>query len=174
MLSPKTIRIGGTTVRQDEHGRLNLNDLHQASGGDQKHRPKYFLQGSQVKGLVEVIKAKGGNPPFEPVAAKRGRFGGGTFVASKLVILYAAWVSPQFLYRVLDVFEEYEVNRATITIKTNEKAKLLAATKARGSVGGSLLRKHQIEQRAIEQQFANLDALVQLSLFPETHQQRLQ
>ena len=43
------LTIGDYSIRQDEDGRYCLNDLHKASGNDQKHFPAYFLRNQQTK-----------------------------------------------------------------------------------------------------------------------------
>lgn len=35
--------IVSVSIRQDEEGRYCLNDLHKASGGEQRHQPRYWL-----------------------------------------------------------------------------------------------------------------------------------
>jgi len=49
---------------------------------------------AQTNDLIDEI-ANGGNPPFNPVNTKQGRYGG-TFVAKELVYAYAMWVSAKF------------------------------------------------------------------------------
>lgn len=90
------ITILSTEIRQ--HGELySLNDLHKASGGAQKHRPKYFLSNQQTKDLIAEISI-GGIPPIQ---AKQGL---GTYACRELVIAYAAWISAAFHLKVIRVF----------------------------------------------------------------------
>ena len=88
--------IGEITILQDEEGRYSLNDLHAASGGAQKHGPKYWMQTLQSKDLIEKLEAElidgkgvliGGIPPIKTVA---GRYGG---TMKKLLITVAAAVA---------------------------------------------------------------------------------
>ena len=44
-----------TYVRQDEQGRFSLNDLHQAAGGEQRHRPNYWLETKQTQDLIAEL-----------------------------------------------------------------------------------------------------------------------
>ena len=46
------ITIIDTAIRQDEHGRYSLNDLHRASGGDKRHQPANFLRADGVQALT--------------------------------------------------------------------------------------------------------------------------
>ncbi|EAX7934190.1 KilA-N domain-containing protein, partial [Salmonella enterica] len=57
--------IDGIEVRRDVHGRYCLNDLHRAAGGEQKYRPKYWLDNKQTRDLIEQLFTEGGIPPSE-------------------------------------------------------------------------------------------------------------
>ena len=94
------ITIDTIVIKQDAEGRYCLNDLHKASGEDQKNRPKYWLENAQTKALVAEIE-KGG---FPPVSTLKGR-NGGTFVVKELVYAYAMWISPQFHLKVIRAYD---------------------------------------------------------------------
>lgn len=99
------IVISGNEVKQDEHGRFRLNDLHRASGGKQKHRPSNFLKTPSGSGLVaEIIKCSPQNT-LAPVETVNGR-GGGTYVSKDVVYSYAMWISPEFQLNVIRKFDE--------------------------------------------------------------------
>ncbi|MDD2977888.1 KilA-N domain-containing protein [Aquabacterium sp.] len=96
-----------TYVRQDDQGRYSLNDLHQAAGGEQRHRPNYWLENQQAKALVAEIETAGipavtGGIP--PVSSAEGR-NGGTLVVRELVYAYAMWISPAFHLKVIRTFD---------------------------------------------------------------------
>ncbi|WP_149796273.1 KilA-N domain-containing protein, partial [Salmonella enterica] len=57
--------IDGIEVRRDVHGRYCLNDLHRAAGGEQKYRPKYWLDNKQTRELIEQLFTEGGIPSSE-------------------------------------------------------------------------------------------------------------
>ena len=72
--------LDDTYVRQDEHGRYSLNDLHRAGGGDPIHRPNQFLRLDQAKALIAEMETA----QICAVSTTEGR-GGGTYVARELV-----------------------------------------------------------------------------------------
>jgi hypothetical protein len=88
--------IGTSEIRQND-GLYSLNDLHQASGGEARHRPNYFLGNDQTKALIEEISIAG----IPAVYAKQKI---GTYACKELVIAYAAWISPEFHLKVIRVF----------------------------------------------------------------------
>jgi len=92
------LSIGSVTIR--EHGGLySLNDLHRASGSDNKHRPSLYLANEQTKALIAEID-KAGIPAFRTT---RGRYAS-TYACRELVIAYAAWISASFQLKVIRVF----------------------------------------------------------------------
>ena len=72
-------------------GLYSLNDLHKASGGENKHRPTFFLQNDETKALIAEIDAQNydvGNPTSKNTAVKIIRGRGkeqGTYVCKELV-----------------------------------------------------------------------------------------
>ena len=102
-----TLTISNTPIKQDAAGRFCLNDLHKASGNQNKHRPKYFLENQQTKELVAEL-SEGGIPPLEqnqPVKTVNGGNQQGTFVVKELVYAYAMWISPAFSLKVIRTFD---------------------------------------------------------------------
>ncbi len=74
-----------------------LNDLHKAGGGEQKHRPKYFLNNQQTQELSREIE-EGGIPPTQVVR------GVGTYACKQIVLAYGMWVSPKLNLAVINAF----------------------------------------------------------------------
>lgn len=97
-----TISIGSSKIRCI-NGLYSLNDLHKASGGEDRHQPRYFLAIQQTKDLISEIQ-NSGNPLFNiAIKITQGR-NGGTYACRELVIAYAAWISPAFHLKVIRVF----------------------------------------------------------------------
>lgn len=91
--------ISDISVRQDSDSRYCLNDLHSASGNEQKHRPKYFLENQQTKNLISVLKEEGGIPPTSVIR------GIGTYSIKEIVYAYAMWISPEFSLKVIRAYD---------------------------------------------------------------------
>ncbi len=99
-MTNSSIVISALPIRQDNDNRYCLNDLHKASGGEQKHRPKYFLQTLQTKGLIAELMEEGG---ITPTLIIRGI---GTYVIKELIYAYAAWISPSFNLKVIRAYDK--------------------------------------------------------------------
>ena len=99
----KTIEIDGAVIRQDQYGRYCLNDLHKASGGQDKHAPYRFIRNEQTQDLITEI-----NRSPDMVNACEMTKGGleqGTYVVKELVYSYAMWISPIFNLKVIRTFD---------------------------------------------------------------------
>lgn len=91
----------------------SLNDLHQASGGLDKHSPFRFMRNESTQELISEMKnemntksgvqkeAQGSDLIFKTL---RGRNIQGTYACEELVLSYAMWISPKFHLVVLRAF----------------------------------------------------------------------
>jgi len=112
------------TIPIRRHGDLfSLNDLHQASGGEDKHRPGYFLENAQTRALAAELETAG----FPAVKTKEGR-NGGTYACRELVIAYASWINAAFHLRVIRVFLDAQAPLPQpMTKQTSEAARAFNA-----------------------------------------------
>ncbi|WP_434657524.1 KilA-N domain-containing protein [Chromobacterium violaceum] len=91
------IQIERIEIKLDAEDRYCLNDLHKASGGDQKNQPRYWLANQSAEELVAEISRI-------PLVTKMGR-NGGTYVCRELVYAYAMWISSSFHLKVIRAFD---------------------------------------------------------------------
>lgn len=94
-------------IPQDEDGRYSLNDLHKAAGGEDRHKPANFMRNDGVKQFIDLLKAEDSNcseVSTLPIRQTAGRYGG-SWVSKDLVYEYAAWISPEFRFKVYRTFE---------------------------------------------------------------------
>jgi len=99
LVNPNTqpLVIGDFSIRQDEDGRYCLNDLHKASGGENKHAPYRFIRLDQTLDLVqEVEQAPDMVLGQKAVNSIHGGNNRGTYVVEDLVYSYAMWISAKF------------------------------------------------------------------------------
>ena len=98
------LTIASTSIRQDEHGRFCLNDLHKASGGADVHKPTFWARTDVTKDLIAEV-SKVADMQLCPLEAKAGRYGG-TYAVKELVYAYAMWVSPKFHLAVIRAYDQ--------------------------------------------------------------------
>ena len=90
------ISVANVSVRQFDN-LYSLNDLHKASGGQDKHSPRRWLQNKQTADLIAEIEIDG----IPSIQKKQGL---GTFVSKELVVHYGMWISPAFSLKVIRAF----------------------------------------------------------------------
>lgn len=133
----------GITVRSNENGLYNLNDLHKLSGGEANKSPSQWLRLNETKELIEECEnltmhmciVKNNKSVIE---VKEGRYGG-TYTHELLLVSYAGWVSTKFQLYINQVFLNSE--RECIAQLEKEKAQLIEFKDdiyRRGIINGSL------------------------------------
>ncbi len=111
--------ISDVVIGENKAGLYSANDLHKASGGLEKHKPKFFLENARTQrflGILEETSAwdsEGGIPPS--LQTVHG-VGGGTFMCRELLTQYASWLSPEIDLAVTRAFIE-KVERDSQTRK---------------------------------------------------------
>lgn len=98
------IVISDISIHKDAHGRYSLNDLHKASGKEDKHQPAFFMRRNETIEMIEVISNSAKSQSYKPVISKSGRYGG-TYVCKELVYSYAMWISAAFALKVIRAYD---------------------------------------------------------------------
>jgi hypothetical protein len=118
------LTIGTTTIHQQD-GLFSLNDFHQASGGEKKYQPAFFLRNDQTKAFIKEISSA--NLQIISIKVIRGRGKAqGTYACRELVIAYAAWISAAFHLKVIQVFLERTLP-ATPDVERQSRALAMAS-----------------------------------------------
>jgi len=107
LLNPNSqpLVIGEFSIRQDDEGRYCLNDLHKASGGENKHAPYRFIRLDQTMDLIqEIDQAPDMALGQKAVNSIHGGNDRGTYVVEDLVYSYAMWISAKFHLMVIRAY----------------------------------------------------------------------
>ena len=105
-----SVQISNISIHQTENGLFSLNDLHRASGGEDRHAPRRWLQNIQTNDLIKELEKDG-----KPSIQSKQRLG--TFVCRELVIAYGMWISPRFALQVIQTFLAVSDGIKTVTPK---------------------------------------------------------
>ncbi|WP_197701522.1 KilA-N domain-containing protein [Providencia rettgeri] len=114
--------ISNTSIRKDSVCRYSLNDLHKASGNQDKDKPANWLRSEKTIELIEEIliahnrEVKKQDSDFKPVVSKSGRYGG-TYVCKELVYSYAMWISAAFALKVIRAYDDLVSGRVEQAIR---------------------------------------------------------
>lgn len=90
------ISVANVAIRQFDN-LYSLNDLHKASGGENRHKPSLWANNNQTLDLIAEIEKAG-------IPAIQKKQGLGTFVSKELVVHYGMWISPAFSLKVIRAF----------------------------------------------------------------------
>lgn len=74
--------VEGVSVRRDSVGCYNLNDLHHASGGNERHSPNRWTRTEPFNGLISELTP---DMAFAPAEIKRGGIMPATYLSKELV-----------------------------------------------------------------------------------------
>ncbi|WP_172728716.1 KilA-N domain-containing protein [Kluyvera cryocrescens] len=102
-----TVSVNGISVRLDDEGRYNLNDLHAAAVANgqasESQRPSVFIRSATVKAFVKALKSA--LEINQPLKVVKGGDSPGIWGVELLAIRYAAWLSAEFEIRVYQTFQ---------------------------------------------------------------------
>jgi hypothetical protein len=129
-----TLIVADVTILQDNHGRYNLNLLHQASGTAPTKRPTDWLRRKTTQALIRELGDQSENLPYDVV---KGGNESGTYVHELLAISYAGWISPAFQLKVNQAFIDMKKG-VTLPQVHDQRTKIAIET---------LLRLDEAEQR---------------------------
>lgn len=97
----------------------SLNDLHRASGGENKYSPFRFMRLTSTKALIkeierspDVVSGRTGN------AYKMNTQG--TYVCFELVYSYAIWINAKFALIVIRAFHSMSIEQSQLNIKLSQ------------------------------------------------------
>ena len=167
------ISIKSIEVKMNDDGMFCLNDLHKASGGDDKNKPSHWLTTGSSIGLQKEI-LNGGKPPIKKAA---GRYGG-TYVCKELVYAYAMWISPKFHLEVIRVFDgqtkakteidclvgDVKAAGARLTAQINKTSVSLNEIKAHGHSWGAYGQAIKKAKREAIKELEDIKSRIQIEL----------
>lgn len=180
-----SIEIANIGIRQDKEGRYSLNDLHRASGNEDRHSPRRWLCLDSTVSLVHELDKDVKKDGIPSILTKQGL---GTFACLELVYDYAAWISPSFkidVYRTFhsvktggDIANRIPVEKTPALFKgffsvakllgLDKNAAAISANQAVLSVTGSnvlgLLGQTHLESESQDQWFKVTDIGAQVGL----------
>lgn len=89
-----------------------LNDLHKASGGEEKHAPFRFMRNAETRSLAKQIERTPNmvdgsiTKAYKVVRGGNSKNRQGTYVCKELVYRYAMWINPRFYLMVIRTFDK--------------------------------------------------------------------
>ncbi|BBT71269.1 KilA-N domain-containing protein [Klebsiella sp. WP8-S18-ESBL-06] len=163
-----TVAVNGVSVRVDDEGRYNLNDLHAAAVANgeatESQRPSNFLRTAQIKRFIFALKTKAqkrASEEIQPLKVIKGGSESGAWGVELLAIRYAAWIKPEFEVEVYEVFRTVvrlgisamsRLNKIDHIINTETKAiSQCASQMARWGSGGRKQLLHAARERVADE-----------------------
>lgn len=157
-----TVSVNGVSVRLDDEGRYNLNDLHAAAVANgeatENQRPSQFMRSRQVRKFVDTLTR------VQKCTAEKTINGGlnhGVWALELVAIRYAAWLSAEFEIRVYQTFQSLvrkgfdamsRLNKIDHIINTETKQiSQCASQMAKWGVGGRKQLLHAYRERAADE-----------------------
>ncbi len=122
-MSRALMTIGEVSIGVDEHGRLCLNDLWDASGKGTKKTPSRWTRLETTKQLVHELP--GLNPDLGLVIQYEGETYPKTYAHELLAVSYAGWISPSFQLRVNQAFLDSRRHDVTMPVLRDPKLQML-------------------------------------------------
>jgi hypothetical protein len=157
-----TVSVNGVSVRLDDEGRYNLNDLHAAAVANgeatENQRPSQFMRSRQVRNFVDTLTRV---QKCTAVQTINGGLNHGVWALELVAIRYAAWLSAEFEIRVYQTFQSLvrkgfdamsRLNKIDHVINTETKAiSQCASQMAKWGVGGRKQLLHAARNRMIDE-----------------------
>lgn len=157
-----TVAVNGVSVRVDEYGRYNLNDLHAAAVANgeatENQRPSQFMRSKQIRNFVDTL---GRVQKCTAVKTINGGLNHGVWALELVAIRYAAWLSAEFEIRVYQTFQMLirrgfdamsRLNKLDHVINAETKEVSQCASKmAKWGVGGRKQLLHSARTRMVNE-----------------------
>lgn len=157
-----TVSVNGVSVRLDDEGRYNLNDLHAAAVANgeatENQRPSQFMRSRQVRNFVDTLTRV---QKCTAVQTINGGLNHGVWALELVAIRYAAWLSAEFEIRVYQTFQSLvrkgvdamsRLNKIDHVINAETKAiSQCASQMAKWGVGGRKQLLHAARNRMIDE-----------------------
>ncbi|MCE9679595.1 KilA-N domain-containing protein [Shewanella sp. AS1] len=114
------ITVANQPITLDQHDRINLNELHRASGLGSAKKPSNWLRLASTAELVDELSNCSDLSSLS-VCKTEGR-NGGTFAHQLLAISYAGWISPRFQLQVNQAFLDSRRQPKALALPANQMA----------------------------------------------------
>lgn len=132
--------INTHSISQDKNGFFSLNDLHKASGNENRHTPALFLRNQQTQDLICAIESENQIAYHTVKGGDSKTTKQGTFVCREIVIAYACWISAHFHLSVLRAFDNLNTGAIPCLPKTTAQQRQALVTACDKLAVGNTLR----------------------------------